>query len=163
MRTLTTKVVSVALIIGLLLPIAAAQGKADKGKANAVTSATVPDEATKKSAEKAAVKAADEWLALVDEGKYAESWKAAAEYFRNVISRKQWVKSLTGARAPLGKLVSRKIKSKTYTTTLPGAPDGQYVVIQYDTSFANKTKALETVTPMREKDGTWRVSGYYIR
>lgn len=23
--------------------------------------------------------------------------------------------------------------------------------------------AIETVTPMREQDGTWRVSGYYIK
>jgi len=45
----------------------------------------------------------------------------------------------------------------------PGAPDGEYVVIQYDSSFENKTEAVETVTPMLDPDGVWRVSGYYIR
>lgn len=58
---------------------------------------------------------------------------------------------------------SRKLKSATYTKTLPGAPDGEYVVIQYDSSFVNKKSAVETVTPMLDKDGKWRVSGYFIR
>jgi hypothetical protein len=57
----------------------------------------------------------------------------------------------------------REIKSTQYTTTVPGAPDGQYVIIQYETSFENKKVAVETVTPMLDKDGTWRVSGYYIK
>ncbi len=51
----------------------------------------------------------------------------------------------------------------TFTRTVPGAPDGEYVVIQFDTQFENKAAAVETVTPMREKDGSWRVSGYFIK
>jgi hypothetical protein len=47
--------------------------------------------------------------------------------------------------------------------TLPGAPDGEYVVIQYQTAFQNKKSAIETVTPMLDKDGHWRVAGYYIK
>jgi len=48
-------------------------------------------------------------------------------------------------------------------TSLPGAPDGDYVVIQFQTSFANKASAVETITPMRDRDGAYRVSGYFIR
>ena len=48
-------------------------------------------------------------------------------------------------------------------TSLPGAPDGEYVVIQFDTSFTNKKVAVETVTPMKDEDGIWRVSGYYVK
>jgi hypothetical protein len=66
-------------------------------------------------------------------------------------------------RDPLGKVLSRALKSATYTTTLPGAPDGQYVVIQYDTAFEHKKSAVETITSMLDKDGTWRVSGYFIK
>jgi hypothetical protein len=113
--------------------------------------------------EKAAVSAAKRWLSMVDEGKYVESWKEAAEYFKNAVKQKQWEQSLQAAREPLGKVVSRKVKSKTYMTSLPGAPDGEYVVIQFDTSFENKKKAVETVTPMMDKDGKWRVYGYYIK
>jgi hypothetical protein len=113
--------------------------------------------------EAAAVQAAGAWLALVDDGKYAESWTEAAELFRNAISSEHWVQSAGAARKPLGKLLTRKVKSKTSTTSLPGAPDGEYVVIQYESSFENKKQAVETVTPTRGKDGRWRVSGYFVR
>ena len=60
-------------------------------------------------------------------------------------------------------LVSRKLKSTQFATSLPGAPDGEYVVIQFEASFGNKRASVETVTPMLEKDGQWRVSGYFIK
>lgn len=83
----------------------------------------------------AATSAAQSWLVLVDEEKYGESWTSAATLF----------------------------KSAQFATTLPGAPDGKYVVIQFNTTFANKAAAVETITPMQEPDGTWKVSGYFIK
>lgn len=113
--------------------------------------------------EKIAVAGAEKWLGIVDSGKYGESWKEAAEYFRNAVKQDQWEQAVQAVRKPLGKLVSRKMKSATFTTSLPGAPDGQYVVIEFETSFENKKSAIETVTPMTDKDGKWHVSGYYIK
>ena len=119
--------------------------------------------ATNTEKEKAAVIVAEKWLSMVDQGNYAESWKEAAALFRNAVKQEQWEQSLQAVRKPLGKLVSRKVNKKTYKTSLPGAPDGEYVVIEFETSFENKRTAFETLTPMREKDGKWRVSGYYIK
>lgn len=113
--------------------------------------------------EAAAVSAAEKWLATVDAEQYAASWKEAAEVFRNAVRPEQWEQSMQAARKPLGKLISRKVQRKIYKTSLPSAPDGEYVVIQFETSFVNKKSASETVTPMMDKDGTWRVSGYYIK
>jgi len=113
--------------------------------------------------EKAAVMAAQKWVSLVDAGKYAESWKEAAGYFKAAVSQEKWEQALQSVRKPLGKIISRKVKTKTYQTTLPGAPDGEYVFIQFETSFQNKEFAIETVTPMMDKDGQWRVSGYFIK
>jgi hypothetical protein len=113
--------------------------------------------------QKAAVTAAETWLEKVDAGQYAESWKEAAELFRKAVTQAQWDQALQAARKPLGKCLSRKMKNCAYETSLPGAPDGEYVVIQFDASFENKKAAVETVTPKLEKDGTWRVSGYFIR
>lgn len=113
--------------------------------------------------EQAAVAAAEKWVVLVDSGKYAESWQEAAEYFRNAVKQEQWKQLAQAVRKPLGKLVSRKVKTSTYKTAVPGAPDGEYVVIRFETSFENKKVAIETVTPMMDKDGTWRVSGYFIK
>jgi hypothetical protein len=113
--------------------------------------------------EKIAVAAAEKWLIVIDGGRYAESWKEAAEYFKGAVKQEQWEQSLIAVRKPLGKLISRKVKNKSYTTSLPGAPDGEYVVIQFDTSFENKKSAIETVTSMMDKDRKWRVSGYFIK
>jgi len=115
------------------------------------------------SAEKAAQKAAESWLSLIDSGEYSESWNEAAQIFKQKVSLQQWKSALESVRIPLGKLKSRRLKTATYTETLPGAPDGKYVVIQYETTFDNKKSAIETVTPMMEKDGQWRVSGYFIK
>jgi hypothetical protein len=115
------------------------------------------------AAEAAAKASAESWLALVDQGKYAESWDQSAKLFRGAVTKEQWQSAASAARGPLGKLVSRKLKSSQYTKSLPGAPDGQYVVIQYDTVFEKKARAVETITPMADPDGTWRVSGYFIQ
>lgn len=114
-------------------------------------------------AEKAAMASAKKWLELVDSGRYAESWDTAAEYFKNAVEKERWEKKVAAAREPLGKVLWRKLKSKRYRTSLPGVPDGEYVVIQFRTSFANKQSTVETITPMLDKDGIWRVSGYFIR
>ena len=58
----------------------------------------------------------------------------------------QWTQKVGPARQELGALVSRKVKSAKYLTSVPGAPDGEYVVIQYRSSFEHKKSAVETVT-----------------
>ena len=114
-------------------------------------------------AEKLAIASAQSWLEIVDAEKYAESWEEAAELFKSAISEVKWVESVQAVRKPLGKVISRKLNSQEYMTSLPGAPDGEYVVIQYKTKFENKKAAIETITPMLDNDGKWRVSGYYIK
>ncbi len=135
----------VCLIIAGLILTGAAAMSSDAGK------------------EVAAVTAAEKWLATVDEGDYYESWTETASFFKNAVKPDQWEQSMQAVRKPLGKLISREVVIKIYKTTLPGAPDGEYVAIQFETSFENKKAALETVTPMMDKDGMWRVSGYYIK
>jgi hypothetical protein len=110
-----------------------------------------------------AQKSAEAWLVLTDSGKYGESWDEASSFFKSKLTKDQWQSALTSVRAPLGAVLSRKLKSAKYTKTLPGAPDGEYVILQYETSFDNLNSAVETITPMLDKDGKWRVSGYFIK
>jgi hypothetical protein len=122
-----------------------------------------PAQAQDEKAKDAAQAAAEKWLALVDAGDYGASWEQAAAYFKKAVTQEQW-KQATGAfRQPLGPMVSRKLRSRSYSEVMPGAPDGKYVVIQYTTDFGNKKGAVETVTPMLDPDGAWRVSGYLIK
>jgi len=151
-------------VIGLLCAIAllanVASGSATETNDGA-PKAISPDSNPKAGAQKAATAAAQTWLATVDDGQYAQSWDQASELFRKAITQDKWVSALESVRKPLGKLVSRAVIS-AQTTNLPGAPDGQYVVMQFNASFANKKSAVETVTFMQEKDGKWKAAGYYI-
>ncbi len=63
----------------------------------------------------------------------------------------------------MGALQSRNFKSETFTRSLPGAPDGDCVVIRFNSSFADTGSAIQTVTPMKDVDDTWRVARYFIK
>ena len=145
----------------LLKPILSKSG----AKGVSVKPAEKPTISPEKAAafEQKAVEIAQPWLTLIDQGQYTRSWETAAEYFKNAVDRKGFINVLNETRRPLGEVKSRELKSKQYRASLPNAPEGQYVVLQYKTSFANGKSAVETVTPMLDKDKKWRVSGYYIK
>jgi hypothetical protein len=140
-----TKLAGIAIVLTAAAAMAAGQGDARGPK------------------DKEAIVAAEKWLALVDAGRYGESWEAAARLFKGAVDRETWSRQVGAARGPLGALKSRRVKSTEYRTTVPGGPDGEYVVITFEASYAKKASAIETVTPMKDPDGAWRVSGYYIR
>jgi hypothetical protein len=111
---------------------------------------------------KVAQDSAEAWLSLVDSQNYAASWHEAARLFRNAVAQEKWQATAQAVRTPLGPITSRTVKSATYATTLLGAPDGKYVVFQFNATFERKSAAIETVTTIRENDGTWHVGGYFI-
>lgn len=113
--------------------------------------------------QEAALAAAQNWLAFVDQSDFDESWNHAAGLFKTVVTQEQWRASLEAAQKPLGKAVSRSFKSAQYAEELPGAPDGNYFVIEYETAFERKKRGAETLVLMLDKDEQWRVSGYFIK
>ena len=128
----------------------------------AASGATLSTQAGAPSTE-AATTAAKSWLALVDAAKYRESWQAAATLLQSAISAEDWSSAASKARAPFGKLLSRQVRSAVYRSAVPGAPQGKFVIIQFDSAFEQKPSAVETVTPMQGEDGNWKVSGYFIK
>ncbi len=111
----------------------------------------------------AAVTAAQKWLAGIDAGHYAESWTNAAESFQDTLTSEKWVAAMNSVRKPLGKLKIRTVSSAVKTAQLPGMAEGQYVVMQFSTAFANLNTATETVTFELATNGEWKASGYYIK
>jgi hypothetical protein len=103
------------------------------------------------------------WLHEIDSGQYQQAWREAAAPVKAAFTAEQFASMMETARRPLGTVTSRKFVSATYETSLPGAPPGKYVVVVYAADFAGRRAAKEIITPMLEKDGRWRVSGYYIR
>lgn len=112
---------------------------------------------------RAGVEAAERWLELVDGAQGEASWTAAAAIFRAAVSQEQWSAALSQARAPLGALKSRTLSNARYTRTLPGAPEADYVVIQYGAVYANRPGVTETLVATREADGAWKVMTYLIQ
>ncbi len=112
--------------------------------------------------EQAAQKPTEAWLGLVDSGKYAESWDQAAGMFKSQVTKEQWEETVKKVRDQTGKLKSRELKSAQYSETLPNAPSGKYVVFQYGATF-DSGPAVETVAATQEKDGVWKVAGYFVK
>ncbi len=108
-----------------------------------------------------AINSATTWLKVVDAGNYAESWSQSGPMFQRQLSTQEWEKALTRVRSPLGKTLTRRVKTSSERNSLPGAPDGEYVVVDIETSFQNKKAALETVTVQKSGD-QWQVVGYFI-
>ena len=111
----------------------------------------------------AAHAASKEWLKKLDAADYTGTWEVAASMFKSAVSVQAWQQASHSVRNPLGAVRRRSDRSATYTKTLPGVPDGEYVVVQFNTTFENKAQAIETVTAALDRDGTWRVAGYFIK
>jgi opacity protein-like surface antigen len=124
--------------------------------------------------EDAAQAAAESWLKTVDAGDYAASWSQASAALKAAVKQPEWGQVAAGIRTPLGKVVSRKVKSREYTENGPTtrviggrvyswSGRGKCVILQFETAFANKASATETVIPVPDPDGVWRVSAYSVR
>jgi len=111
----------------------------------------------------AAVEAALGWLKLIDDGDYGKSWDEMAALYRGAMGKADWEKTMDLHKKGFGKVVSRKVSSTRQTRYLPVGPAGQYVIIEFESSFEHTGKAAETVTLMRDGDGVWRVTEYFIK
>ena len=165
LKSLPSQLAALLVTTVLTAGFASGCGKANQTTEPAATNVTAEQPATTANvaAEQAATAAARKWLAEIDNGQYAQSWQDASVYFQNAVSEEKWESSMNAFRKPLGDLESRNLQSAQYARQLPGAPDAQYVVMQFEASFANKKSAIETVTFMLEKDGQWKSSGYFIK
>ena len=103
------------------------------------------------------VESARQWLVLVDQGRWDDSYRGTGSAFRALNTAEVWARVSTKVRTPLGAMVSRTFVSQE---NLPAPPRG-YEVVKFRTRFANKAEAIETVTLDRE-DGAWRVVGITV-
>ncbi|WP_395615748.1 DUF4019 domain-containing protein [Sphingorhabdus sp.] len=105
---------------------------------------------------------ADGWLSLLDANSWSASWNDTGKLFRSQLTQEQWVKTVQSVREPLGTVVSRVVNGSSKSKSLPGAPDGEYEILQYRTVFSKKADTIETVILAREDD-KWKIVGYFIR
>jgi hypothetical protein len=113
--------------------------------------------------DKDTIAAARKWLALLDDGKVGVAWDVSSKHLKSVVTRKEWVKGIADARKPFGKLKLRTPEKFARSHAMPGAPDGDYSIVEFTSEFANGKRAQEQLIWMLEPGDVWRVSGYYIR
>ena len=113
----------------------------------------------KKSTVTAAMPAPDDrarqWLVLVDDKNYAQSWSEASKAFQSRQKVEAWAAAAGAQRAPLGAVASRDLKSIDLGRA-------NVAVIRYDTVFAHKAAAVETVT-LTFENGGWAVTDYSVK
>ncbi|MBW8753840.1 MAG: carboxylesterase family protein [Sphingomonadales bacterium] len=106
--------------------------------------------------------AAKAWLSLVDSAQWDQSWTAAGAIFKSQMPQAAWASANQKFREPLGAVSSRILKQVTRFSSLPGVPDGEYEFLNFQTSFATKPGATETVLLAHEASG-WKVLNYGIQ
>jgi hypothetical protein len=148
------------LLAGACRPAAKPRAAEQPAPPPTAVATAVPE---KESAEQTAQRSAAAWLDLIDGGRYGASWEAACAMFQASMKKDQWNAALAGARGPLGPLTSRKLRAALYKASLDGAPPGKYVVIHYDSAFAEKPNAREIVTLVETPEASWRVAGYFVQ
>jgi hypothetical protein len=99
---------------------------------------------------------AKQWLTLIDDSNYKGGIAQMGPQ-----TRKDNVESLSRLREPMGAMATRNLKDIKLEKTQAGMPAGQYAVIRYESSFANRATAVETVTLAMTK-GAWAVVGYRV-
>lgn len=113
------------------------------------------------STEDKAVAAANDFVKLVDGAQFDKAYDAFSNFGQKAVTKEQFVAMMKGVQNKIGTQTSRKLKSKQFTHELPGAPKGDYWVIDYETNFSKKGASVERVTSMLEGQ-SWKVGGYVL-
>lgn len=117
----------------------------------------IAPEAASATARSEAADTARQFLALLDTGRWDESYARTSASFQKLNTLGVWIAVSGETRAPLGAAESRTFVSQE---NLPAPPDG-YEVVKFQTRFTNKPTALETVS-LRRENGRWVVAGVII-
>jgi len=109
----------------------------------------------------AATQQAAAWLGALDLGHYDEGWNGLATVMQAGTTAQEWSNDIRGPRELLGKPIGRQLQRAEFSTTVRGAPTGQYVTATYLSAFADAPAVLETVL-LSLDDGRWSVAGYSV-
>jgi hypothetical protein len=106
--------------------------------------------------------AAEKWLTLLDQARFKDAYKQSSQHSRAQATSPEWEAQIKAMRDAAGEWKSRKFSSAKPAKSLAGAPDGDYMLLEFSSVFANKPSAVESLMLSRES-GTWKPAGYFIR
>ena len=85
------------------------------------------------------------FLKQLDQGQNSESWQAMSDLFQTFNNQDHWQTRQQAIRTSYSSLLSRELKNVSYRTTFNLSPDGEYVIVQFRSSYQNKAESIETV------------------
>ncbi len=130
------------------------------GSAAPASDQSAPPSATSVSDQKdfeAREAAAREWLLLTDAQDWQGGFDKTANVWRHELTLAAWIKAGEEVRAPMGRVLSRKLDQYGAIT----APPADYKMVIFETDFENRKGVTETVV-LQQEDGVWKVSGYWF-
>ena len=101
-----------------------------------------------------AARAAEAFLAMVDQSRWADSYAATGAEFRRLNTLKVWSDVSARIRPPLGEVLTRDIVGNEY---VPAPPEG-YRLVKFRSAYANGTQQTESLS-LAWEDGAWKVVG----
>jgi len=104
--------------------------------------------------------AADAWLASFDTGDAGDNWLQSAGIFKERVKQDDWQKKVEDQRTQFGRLKTRTLKGMGFTRQMDNAPDGEYFVMRYLSTYAKKDNVVEILVPTRDRDGNWKIANY---
>jgi hypothetical protein len=111
---------------------------------------------------RAARAAASEWLTMIEERDFEESWEDAAVLFRDRIDRSAWTESGTRMADSVGTPRARTLTDTRYLDSIRRvAAEGPFVALRYRSTFASGR--FEELLLLAREDDEWKVAGYRVR
>lgn len=114
----------------------------------------VPVSAAAESQLSGAARAAENFLDLIDNSLWAESYAATGTEFRRLNTLEAWSEVSARLRLPLGTVVTRDHIGDEY---VPAPPEG-YRLIKFRSVYADGTLQTESIS-LAWEDGAWKVAG----
>jgi len=103
------------------------------------------------------------YLELLDQYRFGETWQEMSTLFQALGNQNHWQRRQKIIRSTYGSLVSRQFYRIDYRQSYSLSPDGQYVIVQFKSSYQNKAETIESVVFDCSTSSECSIREYVIR
>ncbi len=100
------------------------------------------------------VKLSLDWIQLVDEKKFDQSWELAAPFFKNAVTKADWTKAASMVDKQLGKIIKRE--------PIETLVSGDRAEVKFKSDYLNLSGTTETLS-LINANGKWLVIGFMVK
>ncbi len=109
-----------------------------------------------------AIVAAEQFVELIDDNDFAVAYEGASELMHLSHSEADWVARVKLSALLVGAVQKRKLISVLARESYPRFPDGEYLLVYFESQRERKQKATEVVL-VHAVAGKWQVCTYRLK